>query len=98
MDTRGRAGDRTGTTLVRVGQSVGLGLFVLSLIAGVLMFIMFEQPTDLVYETANETLDNQTARQGIENSQTIFEALPIIFIAVGSVGTLAWAVYSSDIP
>lgn len=95
--TTGGGDDDAPSRTVRAGQSIGIGLLILSLIMGSLMFVMFQEPAKKVNETAYDNIDNQTALDGIDNSMTIYAALPTIFLAIAGVGHIVWSIYSAEV-
>lgn len=83
--------------MIRAGQSVGLGLFLIALIVGAIVYGLLAAPVDDIHTEASEHVTNGTAQEGLDNSLKVFNALPFIFAGVASLGLLTYAIYSGRV-
>lgn len=79
----------------RAGQATEIGLTLLALIVGAIMYMFLYRPFQQLDETASSQLSNQTALDGIGNTMTVFSTgLPLAFALISAIGLVMAALFA----
>lgn len=79
------------------GQTIGMAIFLLALIAFAIVFGMLLNPMEDTHSDLSNQTTNQTAQDGLDNSIYIIRRMPLIVTGIGAISLIMFSIVTGRI-